>query len=134
MVVVGSVAVAVIVVVKMMLCFEGIIDMEVKVEVDVECIVVTAILVPLKLDSGDVPSCMVVDLSMEALVAVILTGIGTKVLIDVNADAFGVLDDLKFPVRTMLAVLHRCAAFDCRTRALLCCDRVVQLWIPAYHV
>ena len=64
-----------------------------------------------------------------------LTAIAIEVFAAVNTTAFAVgISVLEFPVITSLEGFNRCAAFDSRPLALLDCDRVLQTWMPSYHV
>ena len=102
---------------------------------DVEIIVVVdvlefALIVPY---SVDMSSEVFFDLFMDASVGVILTRIGLEMLADVNT--FSVLmTALGCPVLPSLTEFSGWAAFDCRPPALLDCARVLQTWMPSYHV
>ena len=117
MVVVAMVAAIVIVVVvaKVLVWAASIFGIVVVVEVlsigvlaDVEIIVVGVIAIILKVPlpipySVDVPSGLVVDSFMDAVICGALTGIGIEVLADVTANAFAVvMIALEFPVSTPL--------------------------------
>ena len=74
-------------------------------------------------------SGVAVDLFMDALADVTIA-----VLAGIGMDVLAVMTALEFPVSTPLERVSRCAAFDCRSRALLDCSRVLQTWMPSYHV
>ena len=146
MVVVTIVAVMVVVVavVKVLMWDAAIVGRAVGVEVlaidvmvDVEFIEVVIVL-KFALSVPYVSSDVAIDLFMGTLADIIidvLTGIGVEVLTDVSANAFAVvMIALEFPVSTPLEGFSRCAAFDCRPLALLDCARVLQAWMPSYHV
>ena len=65
----------------------------------------------------------------------VLPEIGIEVLPDVSANAFAVvMTALKSPMSLPLERVSRWAPFDCRPLALLDRARVLQTWIPSYHV
>ena len=56
-----------------------------------------------------------------------LSGFGTTVLSDVNANASA------FVGTTTLAGFTCWAALDCRSKTLFSCARVLQAWMPSYQ-
>ena len=152
MVVVTTVVViaVVVVVVNVLLWVAAMIDMVVVVEVlvidvltGVEIIVVGAIVIVLEFASPesysvDVPANVPIDLFVDMSAGVMLgflPVIDIEVLVDVNTNDFTVaMTVLEFPVSIPLEGFSRWAEFDCRPLALLDCARVLQIWMPSYHV
>ena len=140
-----AVIAGVIVVVKVLVWDAAIVNMVEVVEVlatevlpDVEVIIMGVILNVLKValtvscSSVYVSSGVAVDLSMDALMLDVLSRIGIEVVADLSANDFAVvMTALEFPVSTPLEEFSRSAAFDC---LLLDCARVLQTWMPSYHV
>ena len=126
-----DVIVVMVIVVKVMVCAAAIFNKVDVLVIDVldgvENIVVGVIVIVLKFAlpvscSVDVLSDVAVDLFMDTLA-------------DVSTNAFAVvMTVLEFPVSTKLEGFSRLAAFDCRPLALLDCARVLQAWMPSYHV
>ena len=114
----------------------------VDVLLDVGFIQVDVIIFVLKFASSvsccwiDVSSDVAVDLSMDALTDVMFDVLPAEVLAGGgNANAFvGVTITSELPMSTPLEEFSRGAAFDCWPLALLNCDRVLQTWMPLYHV
>ena len=97
--------------------------------------------VVLVLYSVDALSGVSVSLFMGPMGAVmigVLPEIGSEVLAGLNANAFVVVvTALKMSglgLGLAFETSGRSAAFDCRPRALLDCARVLQTWMPSYHV
>ena len=127
-----SVIVVVVVVVKVLVGDAEIIDTVVLVErLVLADVIVSAVKFVMPTScSVDMPSDVAVDLLMDAL-----SRISIGVLADVNANAFAsAVTALKFPMSTTLEEFSRWSTFDCRPLALLVCDRVLQTWMPSYHV
>ena len=88
--------------------------------------------------SVDVMSDVAVDLLMDTLDGVLtavliggLPGIGAGALVDVNVNVFTGLMSVKF---ALPALFICCSAFDCGPMPALDCPRVLQAWMPSYHV
>ena len=83
-------------------------------------------------------SDMAVDLLACGLTVVIIRGvtrIGADALLDVSVNVFaGVMTEVTFAISASLDNFSCLAAFDCRSMAVLDCDRVLQAWMPSYHV
>ena len=147
-----AMTVAVFVVVKVLVWAAAIFDMVAVAEVpvlvidvlvDVGFIMVCVIVIVLNFSlsasysvgvSFDVTVCLSMDTLTDILVGV-LPAICIEALSVMNANVFTVVKTaLEFPVSTPLEEFGRCAAFDWRPLALLDCDRVLQTWMPSYHV
>ena len=79
------------------------------------------------------------DVLIDALTGVIIDvvlGVGVEVLTDVTVNACAaVLTDLvEFPMPTTLEEFSFWATIDCWPLAVLNCDRILQAWMPSYHV
>ena len=153
MVVVTAVVVLVVmvVVVRVLVWDAEIINMVVIVEVvvidvlaDVEIIMVGVIVIVLKFvllvsysvdfPSPDVAFKLFTDALTDVMIGV-LPGIDIDALTDLSSNAFAVtMTALEFTVSTSLEEFSRCAAFDCRSLALLDCSRVLQTRMPSCHV
>ena len=161
MVVVVMVAVVVVVVVKVLVWAGEVINMVLEVLAidvrgmivviamldDVE-IIVAAVVIALEFAvpvsySVDVLSDVVVDALIDALAGVlagviidVVFGIGVEVLADVNVNVCAAVMTalVEFPMPTTLEEFSCWAAFDCWPLAVLNCDRVLQAWMPSYHV
>ena len=81
---------------------------------------------------------MAVDLLACGLTVVIIRGvtrIRADALLDVNVNVFaGVMLEVTFVMPAPIENFRCLAAFDCLPMAALDCDRVLQAWIPSYHV
>ena len=95
--------------------------------------------------SVDVLSAAVVDVLIDTLTGVsvgvtigFLLSIGVEVLagVNVNVCAAVMADLVELPMPTTLRIeKFSCwAAFDCWPLGALNCDRVLQAWMPSYHV
>ena len=90
----------------------------------------------------DAPGGMAVDLFLDMLcgeltvvISVALCSIRVYVLLDVNVNVFaGVMLEVTFVMPAPIENFRCLAAFDCLSMAALDCDRVLQAWIPSYHV
>ena len=103
---------------------------------ELEIIVVGAIVIALKFAWPiSYPPGAAVDVLMDAFPGTmlgVLPQIGISVLTDLSKNAFAVvITALEFPVPTPLRAFSREVTFDL---ALLDCTRVLQTWIPSYHV
>ena len=84
----------------------------------------------------------VVDLLMDAVTSVLsvvviggLAGIDVDILVTMNVNMFAeVMTGVTFATSTSLEAFSCWAAFDCRSMAPLNRDRVLQAWMPSYHV
>ena len=85
---------------------------------------------------------MAVDLFLETLSGVLtvviiggLCSIRVNVLVDGNVNVFaGGTTEINFVMSAPLDNFSFLAAFDRRSMAALDCDRVLQAWMPSYHV
>ena len=77
---------------------------------------------------------VIIDISAEVWSLVASAGVGIKVS---GAVTLGVGVDINFALCPELleeAMVFRRAAFRCRPMAAFDCDRVLQAWMPSYHV
>ena len=82
----------------------------------------------------DVLSGVAVGVLMDALAGV-PTGIDIAVLADVNViNVFTGVMLVEFAMSATSKGFGCWTAFDCRRTAVLNCARVLQAWIPSYHV
>ena len=83
-------------------------------------------------------SDVAVDLLMDALAVILradLTNIDVDVLADVNAKVFaGVMTAFDFAMSGHPLEFRCWATFDCPPMTVLDCGRVLQTWMPSYHV
>ena len=87
--------------------------------------------------SVDVLVDVAADMLMDALTDMILgvlPAIGVDVLMDVNVNALAGAITVEFVMPAPLEVFNCSAAFDCRPMMALGRDRVLQTWMPSYHV
>ncbi len=114
---------------------------------DVEIIVVAAVVInwefPVPVSySVDVLSDVVVDVLIDALSVLagviidVVFGIGVEVLtgVNVNVCAAAMTALVEFPMSTTSEEFCCWAVFDWWPLAVLNCDRVLQAWMPSYHV
>ncbi len=93
--------------------------------------------------TADVLSGVMVEVFIDELAGVlagvmigVVLGIGVEVLADVNVNVCAAVMTalVEFPMPTTLEEFSCWAAFDCWPLAVLNCDRVLQAWMPSYHV
>ena len=105
-----------------------------------EVIVVTATKVEIAVSvsySVYVLTDVAADMLMDALTDMILgvlPAIGVDVLMDVNVNAVAGAITVEFAMPAPLEAFNCSAAFDCRPMTALDRNRVLQAWIPSYHV
>ena len=78
---------------------------------------------------------MSVDVLLIRFIIDILTGVGADMSTEVNTKVLaGVMTALEFVISETFKEFSCWAAFDCWPLALLDCGRVLQIWMPSYHV
>ena len=77
---------------------------------------------------------VVVEMETTVVMVVFVVAMGMVALVEVVVVRVGAMTEVKFVMPEALTGLSCWAAFDCLAMAGLDCARVLQAWMPSYHV